>query len=282
MSKAKFQRTKPHCNIGTIGHIDHGKTTLTAAITKVLAETGGATFVPFDQIDKAPEERARGITIATAHVEYETQNRHYAHVDCPGHADYVKNMITGAAQMDGAILVVSAADGPMPQTREHILLARQVGVPALVVYMNKVDMVDDFRNGMGDPKTLLDKPIEYLAGLNPNSLNYLKPDIQYEDFTWEAKGQRAGRGTARLSAFPQDGTFNVTRGEAGEVYFPIPYEIAPNVELSGDVTSQVIIVECRPTGFKWKHSGDTWRDRGTVTWKAKGIRATEVPRPKPQ
>ncbi len=125
MSKAKFQRTKPHCNIGTIGHIDHGKTTLTAAITKVLAETGGATFVPFDQIDKAPEERARGITIATAHVEYETPKRHYAHVDCPGHADYIKNMITGAAQMDGAILVVSAADGPMPQTREHILLARQ-------------------------------------------------------------------------------------------------------------------------------------------------------------
>ena len=143
MSKAKFQRTKPHCNIGTIGHIDHGKTTLTAAITKVLAEKGGATFVPFDQIDKAPEERARGITIATAHVEYETGKRHYAHVDCPGHADYIKNMITGAAQMDGAILVVSAADGPMPQTREHILLARQVGVPALVVYMNKVDMVDD-------------------------------------------------------------------------------------------------------------------------------------------
>ena len=143
MSKAKFQRTKPHCNIGTIGHIDHGKTTLTAAITKVLAEKGGATFVPFDQIDKAPEERARGITIATAHVEYETGKRHYAHVDCPGHADYIKNMITGAAQMDGAILVVSAADGPMPQTREHVLLARQVGVPALVVYMNKVDMVDD-------------------------------------------------------------------------------------------------------------------------------------------
>src|SRR5271170_8124412 len=143
MSKARFQRTKPHCNIGTIGHIDHGKTTLTAAITKVLAEKGGATFVPFDQIDKAPEERARGITIATAHVEYETPKRHYAHVDCPGHADYVKNMITGAAQMDGAILVVSAADGPMPQTREHILLARQVGVPALVVFMNKADMVDD-------------------------------------------------------------------------------------------------------------------------------------------
>src|SRR5438105_4163581 len=143
MGKARFQRTKPHCNIGTIGHIDHGKTTLTAAITKVLAESGGATFVPFDQIDKAPEERARGITIATAHVEYETGKRHYAHVDCPGHADYIKNMITGAAQMDGAILVVSAADGPMPQTREHILLARQVGVPALVVYMNKVDKVGD-------------------------------------------------------------------------------------------------------------------------------------------
>src|SRR6201987_6157094 len=143
MSKARFQRTKPHCNIGTSGHIDHGKTTLTAAITKVLAETGGATFVPFDQIDKAPEERARGITIATAHVEYETEKRHYAHVDCPGHADYIKNMITGAAQMDGAILVVSAADGPMPQTREHILLARQVGVPYIVVFLNKVDMVDD-------------------------------------------------------------------------------------------------------------------------------------------
>src|SRR6201984_1127247 len=143
MAKEKFQRTKPHCNIGTIGHIDHGKTTLTAAITKVLAETGGATFTAYDQIDKAPEERARGITISTAHVEYETGKRHYAHVDCPGHADYVKNMITGAAQMDGAILVVSAADGPMPQTREHILLARQVGVPALIVYLNKVDMVDD-------------------------------------------------------------------------------------------------------------------------------------------
>src|SRR5689334_18520268 len=143
MAKAKFERNKPHCNIGTIGHVDHGKTSLTAAITKVLAETGGATFTAYDQIDKAPEEKARGITISTAHVEYETQNRHYAHVDCPGHADYVKNVITGAAQMDGAILVVSAADGPMPQTREHILLARQVGVPALVVYMNKVDMVDD-------------------------------------------------------------------------------------------------------------------------------------------
>jgi elongation factor Tu len=143
MAKAKFERTKPHCNIGTIGHVDHGKTSLTAAITKVLAKTGGATFTAYDQIDKAPEERARGITISTAHVEYETAKRHYAHVDCPGHADYVKNMITGAAQMDGAILVVSAADGPMPQTREHILLARQVGVPALVVFLNKVDMVDD-------------------------------------------------------------------------------------------------------------------------------------------
>ncbi|PPQ36900.1 elongation factor Tu [Rhodopila globiformis] len=143
MAKAKFERTKPHCNIGTIGHVDHGKTSLTAAITKVLAETGGATFTAYDQIDKAPEEKARGITISTAHVEYETKNRHYAHVDCPGHADYVKNMITGAAQMDGAILVVSAADGPMPQTREHILLARQVGVPALVVFLNKCDMVDD-------------------------------------------------------------------------------------------------------------------------------------------
>jgi elongation factor Tu len=143
MAKAKFERNKPHCNVGTIGHVDHGKTTLTAAITKVLAKTGGAEFMAYDQIDKAPEERARGITIATAHVEYSTAKRHYAHVDCPGHADYVKNMITGAAQMDGAILVVSAADGPMPQTREHILLARQVGVPAIVVYLNKVDMVDD-------------------------------------------------------------------------------------------------------------------------------------------
>ncbi len=142
MAKAKFERTKPHCNIGTIGHVDHGKTSLTAAITKVLAEKGGATFTAYDQIDKAPEERARGITISTAHVEYETDNRHYAHVDCPGHADYVKNMITGAAQMDGAILVVSAADGPMPQTREHILLARQVGVPALVVFLNKCDIAD--------------------------------------------------------------------------------------------------------------------------------------------
>ena len=143
MAKEKFERNKPHCNIGTIGHVDHGKTTLTAAITKVLAEAGGAEFTAYDQIDKAPEEKARGITISTAHVEYETEGRHYAHVDCPGHADYVKNMITGAAQMDGAILVVSAADGPMPQTREHILLARQVGVPALCVFMNKVDQVDD-------------------------------------------------------------------------------------------------------------------------------------------
>ena len=143
MAKQKFDRTKPHCNVGTIGHVDHGKTTLTAAITKVLAEAGGAEFTAYDDIDKAPEERERGITIATAHVEYETDERHYAHVDCPGHADYVKNMITGAAQMDGAVLVVSAADGPMPQTREHILLARQVGVPAIVVYMNKVDQVDD-------------------------------------------------------------------------------------------------------------------------------------------
>jgi elongation factor Tu len=143
MAKEKFNRDKPHCNIGTIGHVDHGKTSLTAAITKVLAESGGATFMAYDMIDKAPEEKARGITINTAHVEYQTKARHYAHVDCPGHADYVKNMITGAAQMDGAILVVSAADGPMPQTREHILLARQVGVPALVVFMNKVDLVDD-------------------------------------------------------------------------------------------------------------------------------------------
>ena len=143
MSKEKFDRSKPHVNIGTIGHVDHGKTTLTAAITKVMADAGRADFSAYDQIDKAPEERERGITISTAHVEYETESRHYAHVDCPGHADYVKNMITGAAQMDGAILVVNAADGPMPQTKEHILLARQVGVPSLVVYMNKVDQVDD-------------------------------------------------------------------------------------------------------------------------------------------
>ena len=143
MAKEKFDRSKPHCNVGTIGHVDHGKTTLTAAITKVLSESGGAEFTAYDAIDKAPEEKERGITISTAHVEYTTDARHYAHVDCPGHADYVKNMITGAAQMDGAILVVNAADGPMPQTREHILLARQVGVPAIVVYLNKVDQVDD-------------------------------------------------------------------------------------------------------------------------------------------
>ena len=155
--KKKFERKKPHCNIGTIGHVDHGKTTLTAAITKVLAETGGAEFIAYDQIDKAPEEKERGITIATAHVEYETEKRHYAHVDCPGHADYVKNMITGAAQMDGAILVVNAADGPMPQTREHILLARQVGVPAIVVFLNKVDQVKD--------KELLDLVVEEIREL---------------------------------------------------------------------------------------------------------------------
>src|SRR5512140_2222938 len=143
MAKKKFERNKPHVNVGTVGHIDHGKTTLTAAITKQLSKRGAAEFVPFDQIDKAPEERERGITIAIAHVEYETEKRHYAHVDCPGHADYIKNMITGAAQMDGAILVVAASEGPMPQTREHILLARQVGVPAMVVYMNKTDQVDD-------------------------------------------------------------------------------------------------------------------------------------------
>jgi len=155
--KKKFERNKPHCNIGTIGHVDHGKTTLTAAITKVLAESGGAEFIAYDQIDKAPEEKERGITISTAHVEYETEKRHYAHVDCPGHADYVKNMITGAAQMDGAILVVNAADGPMPQTREHILLARQVGVPAIVVYLNKVDQVQD--------KELLDLVVEEVREL---------------------------------------------------------------------------------------------------------------------
>src|SRR6266436_3347673 len=143
MSKEKFERSKPHVNVGTIGHVDHGKTTLTAALTKVMAETHGGQFMAYDQIDKAPEEKARGITISTAHVEYQSKERHYAHVDCPGHADYVKNMITGAAQMDVAILVVSAADGPMPQTREHILLARQVGVPRIVVYLNKCDMVDD-------------------------------------------------------------------------------------------------------------------------------------------
>ncbi len=155
--KKKFERTKPHANVGTIGHVDHGKTTLTVAITKVLSEKGGADFVPYDQIDKAPEEKERGITIATAHVEYETDKRHYAHVDCPGHADYVKNMITGAAQMDGAILVVNAADGPMPQTREHILLAKQVGVPALVVYLNKIDQVKD--------KELVDLVVEEIREL---------------------------------------------------------------------------------------------------------------------
>ena len=155
--KKKFERTKPHANVGTIGHVDHGKTTLTVAITKVLAEKGGAEFIPYDQIDKAPEEKERGITIATAHVEYESDKRHYAHVDCPGHADYVKNMITGAAQMDGAILVVNAADGPMPQTREHVLLARQVGVPAIVVYLNKVDTVKD--------KELLDLVVEEIREL---------------------------------------------------------------------------------------------------------------------
>ena len=143
MAKEKFERNKPHVNIGTIGHVDHGKTTLTAAITKVLAEAGGAAFLDYDQIDKAPEEKARGITINTSHVEYETANRHYAHVDCPGHADYIKNMITGAAQMDGAILVVAASDGPMPQTKEHVLLARQVEVPYIVVFLNKVDLLDD-------------------------------------------------------------------------------------------------------------------------------------------
>src|SRR6266699_2675758 len=159
MGKAKFARTKPHCNIGTIGHIDHGKTTLTAAITKILAETGGATFTAYDQIDKAPEERARGITISTAHVEYETAKRHYAHVDCPGHADYIKNMITGAAQMDGAIIVVAATDGAMPQTREHILLAKQVGVPKIIVFLNKCDMVDD--NDMID---LVEEEIREILG----------------------------------------------------------------------------------------------------------------------
>ena len=157
MAKEKFDRSKPHCNVGTIGHVDHGKTTLTAAITKVLAETGGAEFSAYEDIDKAPEEKERGITISTAHVEYTTDARHYAHVDCPGHADYVKNMITGAAQMDGAILVVNAADGPMPQTREHILLARQVGVPAIVVYLNKVDQVKD--------KELLDLVVEEVREL---------------------------------------------------------------------------------------------------------------------
>src|ERR1700686_1447153 len=186
MAKAKFQRTKPHCNIGTIGHVDHGKTTLTAAITKVLAETGGATFTSYDQIDKAPEERARGITIATAHVEYETTKRHYAHVDCPGHADYVKNMITGAAQMDGAILVVSAADGPMPQTREHILLARQVNVPYIVVFMNKCDMVDDpelLELVEVEVRDLLNKyqfPGDKIPVIRGSALKALEGDAQWE------------------------------------------------------------------------------------------------------
>ncbi|MBI3388998.1 MAG: GTP-binding protein, partial [Deltaproteobacteria bacterium] len=167
MAKQKFERKKPHCNVGTIGHIDHGKTTLTAAITKVLAEAGMAQFIAFDQIDKAPEEKARGITISTAHVEYETAKRHYAHVDCPGHADYIKNMITGAAQMDGAILVVAASDGPMPQTREHILLARQVGVPAIVVFMNKVDMVDDAELEMLDIEAKRARAHDEFGGVHP-------------------------------------------------------------------------------------------------------------------
>ena len=187
MAKEKFERNKPHVNIGTIGHVDHGKTTLTAAITKVLASKGLADFTAFDDIDKAPEERERGITIATAHVEYESENRHYAHVDCPGHADYVKNMITGAAQMDGAILVVSAADGPMPQTREHILLARQVGVPSLVVFMNKCDMVDD--------EELLE-----LVELELRELlsSYEFPRRRHPDHPWfGAQGSR-GRGRQRM------------------------------------------------------------------------------------
>src|ERR1700733_3344229 len=188
MAKAKFARTKPHCNVGTIGHIDHGKTTLTAAITKILAKTGGATFTAYDQIDKAPEEKARGITIATAHVEYETGKRHYAHVDCPGHADYVKNMITGAAQMDGAILVVSAADGPMPQTREHILLARQVGVPAIVVFLNKCDAVEDpelidlVEMEVGELLSKHNFPGEVVPGVRGSALGALNGEAQ-----WEAK-----------------------------------------------------------------------------------------------
>src|SRR6266542_1379404 len=185
MAKEKFARTKPHCNIGTIGHVDHGKTTLTAAITKVLAEQGKAQFTAYDQIDKAPEEKARGITIATAHVEYETNNRHYAHVDCPGHADYVKNMITGAAQMDGAILVVSAADGPMPQTREHILLARQVGVPYMVVFLNKADMVDDeellelVEVEVRDLLTEYDFPGDDIPFVTGSALKALEGDAEY-------------------------------------------------------------------------------------------------------
>src|SRR5688500_215234 len=186
MAKAKFERTKPHCNVGTIGHVDHGKTSLTAAITKILAETGGATYTAYDQIDKAPEEKARGITIATAHVEYTTDKRHYAHVDCPGHADYVKNMITGAAQMDGAILVVSAADGPMPQTREHILLSRNVGVPALVVFLNKVDMVDDeellelVEMEVRDLLSEYDFPGDDVPVISGSALKALEGDADYE------------------------------------------------------------------------------------------------------
>src|ERR1700744_452616 len=186
MAKAKFERNKPHCNIGTIGHVDHGKTSLTAAITKVLAETGGATFTAYDQIDKAPEERERGITISTAHVEYETEKRHYAHVDCPGHADYVKNMITGAAQMGGPILVVSAADGPMPQPREHILLARQVGVPALVVFLNKVDMVDDkellelVELEVRELLTQYEFPGDKIPIVKGSALKALEGDVTYE------------------------------------------------------------------------------------------------------
>src|SRR6187431_1914878 len=182
MTKAKFERNKPHCNIGTIGHVDHGKTSLTAAITKVLAKTGGATFTAYDQIDKAPEERERGITISTAHVEYETKNRHYAHVDCPGHADYVKNMITGAAQMDGAILVVSAADGPMPQTREHILLARQVQVPYIVVALNKADMVDDPELVEMEVRELLSKyefPGDDIPIIQVSALKALEGDAEW-------------------------------------------------------------------------------------------------------
>ncbi len=185
MSKEKFERTKPHVNVGTIGHVDHGKTTLTAALTKVMAETNGGTFMAYDQIDKAPEEKARGITISTAHVEYQSAARHYAHVDCPGHADYVKNMITGAAQMDGAILVVSAADGPMPQTREHILLARQVGVPYIVVFMNKADMVDD-----KELLELVEMEVRELLTM------YKFPGRQDADRDWQC-AEGAGRGQER-------------------------------------------------------------------------------------
>src|SRR6202030_2508244 len=194
MGKEKFQRTKPHCNIGTIGHVDHGKTTLTAAITKVLAETGGATFTAYDQIDKAPEEKARGITIATSHVEYSTEARHYAHVDCPGHADYVKNMITGAAQMDGAILVVSAVDGPMPQTREHILLARQVNVPAIVVFLNKCDLVDDpelldlVELEVRELLSKYDYPGDDVPVIRGSALKAIEGDKGWVDKVWELLG----------------------------------------------------------------------------------------------